>query len=239
MNAVQIKKSSINRNAWRTVLSNKTYNKVFCIGYNKTGTTTIAHTLNLYGLKFPNQQQQEVRLSKQCYSTNYLEFTRFVEQYDAFQDQPFSQGLTFVAADALFPNSKFILTERNSEDWYNSVIAYHKKKIGVESIEEINEELIIEKYQYLYPGYVHEAKLRLLAQFEHDKLNIDWSLLYNKDYYISSYEKRNTEIKRYFMNASEKLLIIDITKEKNTKKICNFLGIPEKFIIDTPHKNKT
>lgn len=46
-----------------TVLDRKTYNKIFCIGYNKTGITTPELVLRLYGLSLPSQFEQEIRLS--------------------------------------------------------------------------------------------------------------------------------------------------------------------------------
>jgi len=41
------------------------------------------------------------------------------------------------------------------------------------------------------------------------------------------------------MQAPEKLLVVDITQEKTTKKICEFLNIPNEFVIEMPHSNKT
>ena len=70
--------------------------------------------LKLHGYNLPNQQEQERQLSKPVFENNYTELIEFCKEYDAFQDMPFSQGLTYVAADALFPNSKFILTEREA-----------------------------------------------------------------------------------------------------------------------------
>jgi hypothetical protein len=78
------------------VISNKNFNKIFCIGYNKTGTTTLETVLRYYGFKLPNQQEQEVRLTKNVFSTEYEELKEFVQMYDAFQDLPFSQDVGFV-----------------------------------------------------------------------------------------------------------------------------------------------
>ena len=33
----------------KNVLDNKNFNKIFCIGYNKTGTSTLETVLKLYG----------------------------------------------------------------------------------------------------------------------------------------------------------------------------------------------
>lgn len=223
----------------KTVLSRKGFNKIFCIGYNKTGTTTLETALRLYGFNLPNQQEQESRLTRQCFSTNYFELSDFVRKFDAFQDLPFSQGLTYVVADALFPNSKFILTERDSESWFNSLISFHKKVFNLPNLDQLTERDVAEKMNYLYPGYVHENQTRILTRFSGETKIVDWENLYNKEYYIDLYERRNNEIKKYFMNSPEKLLIMDITQEKTTQKLCNFLDIPDGFVIDMPHSNKT
>ena len=56
-------------------------------------------------------------------------------------------------ADTLYPNSKFILTERDPEDWYNSMIRYDQKKYNIENLKNIKEEEINDKFHYLFEGY--------------------------------------------------------------------------------------
>jgi hypothetical protein len=215
------------------------FNKIFCIGYNKTGTTTLEDVLHRFGYRLPNQQEQELQLSKTTFSTDYSELERFCAEYDAFQDMPFSQGLTYVAADALFPDSKFILTERPADAWFASVSNFHKKVFKIDDLSSLTEKDVFKKFNYLYSGYMHSNKERLLSSFKGDLRNVDWGKLYDKDYYTDMYDRRNEEIKRYFMNAPDRLLVIDITQEKNTKKLCEFLNIPVKFSFDMPHRNKT
>lgn len=221
------------------VLARKNFNKIFCIGNNKTGTTTMKEVLKTYGYSLPNQQEQEVRLTKSVFSTDYTEFQRFVSGFDAFQDMPFSQGLTYVAADTLFPNSRFILTERRPEEWYSSLVNFHKKVFKLSDLKNLTEHDVYQKFVYLYPGYSHENIAIFLMTFTGGKAEIRWDLLYDKDYYIAMYETRNTEIKRYFANAAGKLLVIDVTKERDTSRLCEFLNIPEDMVIEMPHANKT
>ncbi|MGM0953485.1 MAG: sulfotransferase [Pseudomonadota bacterium] len=221
------------------VLANKNFNKIFCIGYNKTGTTTLETVLRLYGYQLPNQQEQEIRLSKNVFSTEYEELKGFCSNYDAFQDMPFSQGLTYVAADALFPNSKFILTERAAESWFKSMCGFHKKVFNIDDLSKLTEKDIVEKFTYLYPGYSHANRERLLSSFNGEERHVRWDKLYDYELYTKMYASRNEEIKRYFMNAPHKLLVIDVTKETSTKRLCDFLNIPSELSIDMPHRNKT
>ncbi|WP_156907154.1 sulfotransferase [Thalassobaculum salexigens] len=222
-----------------TVISNKSFNKVFCIGYNKTGTTTLEQVLRLYGYKLPDQQDQEVRLTRQVFSTDYTEFKEYCRNFDAFQDMPFSQGLTYVAADALFPNSKFILSERDPDAWFASMSNFHKKLFDMGEMSKVTEEDILHKFTYLYPGYNHANKKMLLSVFNGENREVLWEKLYDKDYYVNMYQSRNAEIKRYFSETEGKLLIIDVTKEQDTGKICDFLNIPPHMKVPMPHSNKT
>lgn len=223
----------------RHVIANKHFNKIFCIGYNKTGTTTLETVLKLYGYSVPNQQDQTARLTKSMLEADYTDFSSFCERYDAFQDLPFSQASTYVAADALFPNSKFILTERDSNQWFKSMLNFHAKIFKISDFTKLTEEDIIQRFVYLYPGFEHANISRMLSKFSFNQRTIQWDKLFDQKYYIEMYERRNEEIKRYFMNTPSKLLIIDITKEKDTSKICNFLNIPIQYKIKMPHQNRT
>ena len=196
--------------------------------------------LRLYGYSMPNQQEQEARLTRQVFSTNYEEFKCFVAKYDAFQDLPFSQEQTYVVADALFPNSRFILTERDSEQWFLSMSTFTKKLFKIDQLESLTEEDLFTKFRYLFPGYLHSNHKRILTHFKKGiQAETQWGKIFNKEYYIQMYQERNNQIKKYFMEAPEKLLTIDVSEEENTTLICKFLNIPPKLVVKMPHANKS
>ncbi|MCG7624820.1 hypothetical protein MHM97_15745 [Epibacterium sp. Ofav1-8] len=221
------------------VIGNKNFNKIFGIGFNKTGTTTLRTILQLYGYNVAQQQTQEARLTKAVFHTDYTEFKSFCDKHDAFQDMPFSQGLTYVAADALFPNSKFILTERDVDAWFTSMTRFHQKSFKLGDMDKVTEQDIREKIAYLYPDYIHFHKERLLTTYEGATKQVLWDKLYDYDYYTKAYQYRNEAIKTYFADAPDKLLVIDVTKEVDTSRICQFLNIPAQYTIKMPHENKT
>jgi hypothetical protein len=47
-----------------TVIANKDFNKCFCVGFNKTGTTTLERVLRTYGYRMPSIEEQELRFTK-------------------------------------------------------------------------------------------------------------------------------------------------------------------------------
>ena len=112
----------------RYFLLTKKFNKLFGIGANKTGTTTLdCVARKIYGLK--SSQRAGVATIHQLMSGNYSEFIKHMNSHDFHQDLPTSIKSFYVAIDALFPNSKFILTIRDSESWFESFFEFYYKRI--------------------------------------------------------------------------------------------------------------
>ena len=219
----------------------KTYNKVFCIGCNKTGTTSLENVLRRLGFSVPRLSDQEARITVRSCATDYRELVRFVDRYDAFRDRPFSRGELYVAVDALFPDSRFILTEREPEAWFNSLCNFNMKKFKLAPVEGFTAEDLIKKADYLYPGYLYEANMQWHTNFAPGSLDpqTHWDKQFDRDFQIERYLARNERIKTYFMHAPEKLLVVDVTKEETTKRICEFLNLPESSVFPMPHLNAT
>jgi len=220
------------------VFAHKDYSKIFGIGYNKTGTTTLQRVFRLYGFDVPAQQEQEIRIVKQLYQGNHRPFVEFVSKYDAFQDKPFSQEHWFITADCHFPDSRFILTIREPEIWYESMYNFVKKIYHFEHRSELDEAFFKDKLLYLYENYTYEGLKRDLTVEDQGTLHVDWDLVFEKDFCIAQYERRNKDVLRYFQDRPKDLLVIDVSQERTTRKILEFLNIPEKFAIRMPHENK-
>lgn len=92
--------------------------KVFGIGLNKTGTTTLGQCGKTLGLRCTSCNKT---LLEDVVSRNY--FSRIIHKvnhYDLFEDWPWP--LIYEQLDQKFPESKFILTVRSSEDkWLESL----------------------------------------------------------------------------------------------------------------------
>lgn len=92
--------------------------KVFCIGFQKTGTTSLHAALTALGYKTAavvgrdwtadRLRQEGARL---CIET--------AKDFDAAQDMPWP--IFFRELDAAYPGSKFILTVRDAEAWFASI----------------------------------------------------------------------------------------------------------------------
>lgn len=216
-----------------------TQSKVFGIGYNKTGTTSLAKILTGLWLRMPNQGIQERHLTDAYYRGDYQAFLKFVPYYDAFQDMPFSQESTYVALDALFPNSRFILTVREPEAWYDSMVRFYQVRTGVEDIWSLSASELDHRFNYLKTGYVTRTQKRLVSDFVNGESVIRWEKFLDRDRYIDEYVRRNYEVQRYFMDAPGKLLVVDLTRVQTTQSVCDFLGFAEAHVTLVPWENKT
>ena len=188
--------------------------KVFCIGCNKTGTTSLAHALRELGYIVGNQSRAELLFDKWV-KRDFRRIIKYCRAADAFQDIPFSLDYTYQAVDQAFPNSKFILTIRNSsEEWYNSLVRFHSRKFGAGHLPSEND---LSNAEYCYKGFT----LRV-HKFVYNYPAIS---LYDKVSYIKNYENHNTQILEYFRHRPKDLLVFNIA-DNNYEKLCSFLNVP-------------
>jgi len=203
-------------------------NKVFCIGHNKTGTTTIKTALKDLGYILGNQAKAELLLNDYK-DRNLKKVIDYCKTAEAFQDVPFSLYYTYVALDQAFPNSKFILTVRDSpEQWYNSVIKFQSKKFGKNGNLPTKSDLLNAIYRY--SGFVYKTKNIYYGVSDED--------LYNKDKLIDYYTTHNKLVEEYFRFRPNDLLKINVSDKESYNKLCKFLN--KKPLYPTfPWENKT
>jgi Sulfotransferase domain len=93
--------------------------KVFCIGFHKTGTSSLRDALEILGYRVtgPNGTRDPDIAAKLEPMVDAL-----AEKFDAFQDNPWP--LVWRRMDARHPGSKFILTVRDEAKWIESNAAH-------------------------------------------------------------------------------------------------------------------
>ncbi len=210
------------------MFSKKNKLKIFCIGAGKTGTTSIEKALSDFGYKMGNQEKGELLLNDYA-KRNFKAIVNFCKTADAFQDAPFCFQHTYQALDQYFPNAKFILTVRDSdEQWYNSLINFHSKKFAEGKRTPTWQDL--KKASYRYNGYVAEVRKKVFGVFEDEEP-------YDEEKLKQYYNTHNAAVIDYFKNK-ENLLLLNVAKEDAYKTLCTFLK--KDPLYDTfPWKNKT
>lgn len=189
--------------------------KYVCVGQPKTGTKTMAKIFKLLNFKvnsnplcLDNNEDFILLDNGISYYINdgIIKCNNNIEIFEAFHDYPYSFNYEYINDN--FPDSKFILTIRDSETWFNSLI----------------------NYQYI-PNSVNKKLLKKLYGY-------DIILLENKTDVISKYNEYNTNIINYFNDKPSKLLIVDLTKDDNKIKLMNFLKKDIQFEIPHENKQK-
>jgi len=201
--------------------------KIFCIGRNKTGTTSLAKALKDLGVIVAEQRPAEL-LIHDWSKRDFRRIFRFCQTAQAFQDIPFSLPYTFQALDMRFPGSKFILTMRGSpEQWYNSLVNFHTKLFGRGKIPDYDD---LKSATYIYRGWMFETNRAIYGTPEND--------LYNKEILINHYNFHNKSVVEYFHHRPNDLLVINMAEKGAYAKFCKFIGKPctkEEF----PWENRT
>ncbi|MCB0732344.1 MAG: hypothetical protein KDC88_15070 [Ignavibacteriae bacterium] len=195
---------------------------------NKTGTTSMEALFHALNIPVGPQRPAELLISD--YANNefkrIIKFVRF--NGVAFQDIPFSLPKTYEVLDKAFPNSKFILTIRDSDEtWYNSLISFNGKLFANGKIPTKEN---LQNAKYIYKGWMWQANRIIFKTPEND--------IYKKDVLIKQYNDYNNSVLEYFKNKPSKLLVVNVSQKDAAKQICQFLGT-KKRLETMPWENKT
>ena len=112
--------------------------KIFCVGMHKTGTTSFSQFMTALGYKsFHNTRRSVTALRMGPDNTgeegdgepvplasliDMERLARLVARHDCFSDNPWP--LLYELLDRTFPNSRFVLTSRESGSWLRSQLNY-------------------------------------------------------------------------------------------------------------------
>lgn len=178
-------------------MSQKKNEKVFGIGFHRTGTKSLQVALEMLGIPSAHYYLKEIYESPNI--ANKWNFNEsFFNQFDGFTDNP--TPFIFQKLDQLFPNSKFILTIRPIEDWLKSI-------------------------QFLFQ--LNQDKWSDWDKACHKILYGNNTAPFNVENAKVQYLKHIREVKNYFSKRVEQLLIIDFEKETDHwKPLCQFLNKP-------------
>lgn len=191
--------------------------KIFCIGLNKTGTTSLKHLFEKEGIKVANQSDFEKMTAK--FYKNPDSILKIIDKVNPnittfFQDIPFAiPGFWKLLVDR-YPDSKFILSVRDSaEQYYNSLVNFHTKSWG-----NVFDPNILKKIKYVQPGFSYTFMVDILGCPPEDP--------YNKEYLTRMYDRHQFEIEDFFRNNLHNQFIkINLANEDDFVGLNNFLGL--------------
>ena len=97
--------------------------KIFCIGFQKTGTTSLGEAFEKLGYKVCGVYHE---LLPDLRRGDFEKIKDVVESYDVCKDNPWP--VLYQQLDQFFPGSKFILTIRDETAWIKSVVNHFDSK---------------------------------------------------------------------------------------------------------------
>jgi hypothetical protein len=206
------------------------YNKIFCIGFGKTGTTSITKLLTKFGFTIGNQAVGEILGEDWSVHKRVERIIGFCYTADAFQDAPFGYPGLYRELDKAFPGSKFILTLRDSpEQWLDSVVRFQTKMFSSDKTRPPNEE---DKRNalYRYKGYLLQN-----SRNNWDYPNVP---LFDEKSYKKRYSDHINDVRDYFKDRADDFIEINVSRKEDFKRLCEFLKI-KTSIEDFPWENKT
>ena len=186
----------------------KVSDRVICVGFNKTGTSTVHHCfseLHFFPVASPSTIGRRGReaIDALFKKEDYGPALELAEGFKAFEDRPWNVWEMYKRLDERFPDGRFILTERDPETWWRSV--HH---------------------------WITVANPERAARY---RLHLRASSL-DKDDMVRGYLSYNEEVKAYF-EGTGKLLVMNFEKGDGWEKLCSFLecAVPA---VGFPHANR-
>ena len=195
-------------------MSNKSkkLSKIFGIGLNKTGTSSLGRFFEKCGYKM-HEDYSCIKINMALDLQNNINMDKatilldIADNYDVFEDWPWP--LIYKQCLERYPDSKFVLTIRaDAEEWFRSLY-YHCKKLGpTKQIKSV--------YGHYTPN--HETK---------------------KDF-IEYYKRHNAKAVEFFKDKPGKLLILSTDTDDNKKSdiLAKFCDLDKLSNIPYPNANK-
>ncbi|RFN60042.1 sulfotransferase family protein [Marixanthomonas ophiurae] len=187
--------------------------KVFCIGFPKTGTTSLERALTLldYNVcKGHYSNSHSNYLISLFVNKDFKEIDRIISYYDAFVDLPWGGTDFYLYLSKTYPDAKFIHTVRDPEKWYvsleNMLTKLDKDKDKDQAMEVFHKN---GRYGLIY----YLERVLKIQKLSNEKGNI-----------INQYIQLNKEINTFFEGSNYSYLNLSITEGDSWDVLCSFLN---------------
>ena len=200
--------------------------KIFVIGRNKTGTTSLGSCLESLGYFLGDQSRGELFIDDYAES-DFENILKYCDSAEVFQDAPFSWPGTYRYVFEKYPEAKYILLERESAmEWYQSLVRFHHELLNSDA--PITAEAL-KNCRYRRTGWLWKVQQAVYKVSEEN--------IYCTRTYIDNYERHNLEVKEFFSNSTNFLSLV-LSSDDAEEKLAKFLGY-RKEKVHIPHLNRT
>jgi hypothetical protein len=178
--------------------------KIFGIGYPKTGSTSLAEALISMGYLVLHDQPPSLfqrMLNNDIAPLKNTEFDAFINVFPK----------AFFLYDVEFPNSKFILTTRDPETWFNSLKAW---RIFHET--PATEDSPLQPLLASSDDLDHYRRLESIENYG--------SIGINREAFIYKFTQHIEEVKQYFRERPGDLLVLPLESPNKSALLSDFLS---------------
>jgi hypothetical protein len=175
--------------------------KIFCIGFYKTGTTTICEALRVLGYhtvngdkpgSYPGADDGET-LIRRIDAGDYQLPT--LAMFDAFTDNPYFR--IWREIHALYPDARYILTVRDESAWIASCVKFYRDR--------------------------RVRPMRVWMFGSHADPSRDEA---SRQAWLDAYRAHNAAVRAFFATRPGQYLELDPTCEPGWERLCAFLQAP-------------
>ena len=176
--------------------------KIFCIGFYKTGTTSLYEALRILGYETVNGDtpgsypgaDDGATLIRQIDAGNFRLPT--FELFEAFTDAPYFR--IWREIHAMFPDARYVLTVRDETLWIDSCVRFYRNR--------------------------RIRPMRLWMFGDHADPSRDEA---SRQAWLDAYRAHNAAVREHFRTRpATQFLEFDPTREPGWERLCAFLGAP-------------
>ncbi|TGD71885.1 hypothetical protein E4634_17395 [Mangrovimicrobium sediminis] len=187
--------------------------KVVGVGWGKTGTSSLGKALKILG--FDRHVSYSPELVMMLKKGRVDDVLARLENFNAMEDWPFP--LMYQSIDQHFPNAKFVLTERDPEKRMTSYQGHVQRE---DSAAKRNSLLGIGPR---IKEQIKAYRLRRIRKYIYGFKEPDL----HPEEMIALYKKHNMEVRNYFKDRPQKLLIVNWENGDGWNELCGFLELSE------------
>jgi hypothetical protein len=191
--------------------------KIFGIGYPKTGSVSLAAALRILKYAVLHDYSAPIYnlpLENDLSPLKNLVFDAYINVYPT----------SFYLYDMEFPKSKFILTTRDPESWFASIETHRKRMHPSTSEERDLQQLLSHANQQVHYIFMEDIKSY-------------GCISTRREAFIYKFEQHIREVKYYFRDRPDDLLVLPLESKKKEALLAKFLSARWPLKTRYPHEN--
>ena len=192
-------------------------NKIFCLSYQRTGTTSTGKFLADHGFRVATFSVSRKNLWTGAWFREKYDkiFSSIDFQYhQAFEDDPWWCLEFYKELNWRFPHARFVLFTRDSDKWFDSMVRHSKgRSLGNTEVHATLYDRL-DEFREKFPNYVNPGKADNLLELAEE----------HREHYKNVYESRNNEVIDFFKER-DNFIHLQLEDDDKWNKLGEFLEL--------------